>query len=408
MIVLALPARFLLLPSVGRVFVLCMASTLLGLLSWGQDAWPLWVNGFSVLLPVLWAQARHRWCAGVIIALYTLAASRGLIVGIPVFFDSHWLIGVGLWLLAALLPLLMGALCWSSRPLRRVGLIPVLLALWIIPPVAWVGWAHPLTAAGWLFPGGGLGGGLATVGLMMGLAWVGHSQPPIWRLAVLPRAYHYDTDCPDDGHPVGWPPVWQGHHTQYPFDRASNHSRYLVAEWLRHQDLQKTVNAHPDKTIQVFPETVGGVWNERLTQDWQKTLHGSDIQVLMGAYQRIPNSTQYLSGLMQVTKEGAQLIYQQRLPMPGSMWKPWSRSGAVLGGLVNPVVDIADQSVAVFICYESLLMWPLLHSMLYQPDILVSIASTWWAPNSINQAQQQAMHSGSRLWGVPLVEAFNR
>ena len=83
--------------------------------------------------------------------------------------------------------------------------------------------------------------------------------------------------------------------------------------------------------------------------------------------------------------------------------------GAGATFFADPVVDADGQSVAPLICYEQLLIWPVLQSMLYRPDALVGIANGWWATGtSVPAIQLVALTAWARLFNLPLVTAFNR
>jgi len=65
------------------------------------------------------------------------------------------------------------------------------------------------------------------------------------------------------------------------------------------------------------------------------------------------------------------------------MWQPWlglfgAPAGARADFYANPVVAIRDVRVATLICYEQLLVWPILQSALGTPDILVATSNGWW------------------------------
>jgi apolipoprotein N-acyltransferase len=101
------------------------------------------------------------------------------------------------------------------------------------------------------------------------------------------------------------------------------------------------------------------------------------------------------------------------MPVPVSMWQPWlawtgQGGGARASFFGNPVVEVAGRRVAPLICYEQLLVWPVLQSMLYSPDVVVAIGNDWWtADTSILAIQRASTQAWARLFGLPLVLAFN-
>jgi hypothetical protein len=64
--------------------------------------------------------------------------------------------------------------------------------------------------------------------------------------------------------------------------------------------------------------------------------------------------------------------------------------------------------VAVLICYEQLLVWPVLQSMSGAPDIVVAIGNGWWTSGtSIVDVQRAAVLAWARLFAKPVVFSFN-
>lgn len=378
------------------------ASAALGILGWGSPA-PGWAQGTAILMPVLWASARSRWVAGLVVMAYTTAASRGLIPGIAEFFGTNLAHGLALWLAAGLLTGLAGLACWHRSPAVRVLLLPVLLLALIVPPAGLVGWAHPVTAAGWLFPGSGWLGLVATVGLAMLLAW---RRPLIHAAAAFVPLLAVGAMFTA---PVEIPGGWSGHNTHFHFGVGSSAQRDPMEEIRRHWAMQSLVATDDAGPVHVLPETVGGTWNSQASAEWQRLL--ADLPghtVLMGAYEPTTGS-EYNNVLVEVTAEGSRIAYRQRTPIPVGMWRPWDDTSAVPQWLEQKgTVTVAGQRAAILVCYEALLVWPVLHSIQEQPELLVSIASTWWAPESIHRSQRHAMQSWARLFEIPLVEAYNR
>jgi len=377
-----------------------LASAALGVLAWGSPA-PGWAQAAAILMPVLWASASNRWIAGLIVMAYTTAASRGLIPGIAEFFDTNLVHGLTLWLAAGLFTGLVGLACWHRSPSFRVLLLPVMMLALIVPPAGLVGWAHPVTAAGWLFPGSGWLGLVVTVALAMLLAW---KRPLIHATAVFVPLLAVGATLNE---PAEIPSGWSGHNTHFHFGVGSSAQRDPMEEIRRHWAMQSQV-ATATGPVHVLPETVGGRWNSQASADWQRLLVDMPGHtVLMGVYESLPRGG-YHNALVEITAEGSRIAYRQRTPIPVGMWRPWDNSGAVPQWISQPgTVDVAGHQAAVLICYEAFLVWPVLHSVLNQPELFITIASTWWAPKSIHRSQHHAMQSWSRLFKIPLVEAYN-
>ena len=122
----------------------------------------------------------------------------------------------------------------------------------------------------------------------------------------------------------------------------------------------------------------------------------------------------YDNVMLQVSAGGAKIVYRERMPVPVSMWQPWlawtgQGGGARAHFFANPVIDIESVTVAPLICYEQLIIWPVLQSMLYRPDIIVATGNGWWTEGtSIVAIQKASAQAWASLFGLPLVMAFNR
>ncbi|MNY70684.1 Carbon-nitrogen hydrolase [compost metagenome] len=64
--------------------------------------------------------------------------------------------------------------------------------------------------------------------------------------------------------------------------------------------------------------------------------------------------------------------------------------------------------IAPLICYEQLLLWPMLQSMLYSPAVIVATGNGWWTRGtSIVAIQKASVTAWAKLFGLPVVMAFN-
>ena len=70
--------------------------------------------------------------------------------------------------------------------------------------------------------------------------------------------------------------------------------------------------------------------------------------------------------------------------------------------------DIGGQRVAVLICYEQLLVWPMLRSAIERPTLLIAASNeVWTARTRIPAIQHACVRSWARLFGLPLISAVN-
>ena len=164
--------------------------------------------------------------------------------------------------------------------------------------------------------------------------------------------------------------------------------------------------------IVVLPESALGFWTPSVDRLWREALASSDIVVIAGAAVIDPQG--YDNVLVAISAQEAGILYRERMPVPVSMWQPWRRwlgqdGGARAHLFANPTVELAGRRIAPLICYEQLVVWPNLQSMLYQPNAIVATGNGWWtAGTSIMAIQNASTLAWARLFDVPLVAAFNR
>ena len=82
--------------------------------------------------------------------------------------------------------------------------------------------------------------------------------------------------------------------------------------------------------------------------------------------------------------------------------------GARAHFFVNPVVEVGSTRVAPLICYEQLIVWPILQSMAHAPDVVVAVGNGWWTEgSSIVGIQRASATAWAALFAKPLVLSFN-
>ncbi|MGN6773669.1 conjugal transfer protein TraB [Rhizobium sp.] len=380
-----------------RTTLMIGASIVAGTLAW---------SGYVLLLPVaftfpvLWAVAPTRLAAAFVAAGYFLAASRGLPQGVAAFYSSDLWPGLLLWLCASTGFVGVHAALWTrcepNRPFRYFT-AALLMAM---PPFGITGWAHPITAAGVLFPGWGWWGLVAATAGLMGLV------TRMWPAVAIVLAGFWIGSAATWDEPK-LPESWQG------VDLEMGASLGRDASIGRHRDLIATVTDRASggaRTV-VLPESSLGFWTPTVERLWVKALQGTDATVIAGA--AVVDASGYDSVLIALSGDGARVIYRERMPVPGSMWQPWRSVLGESGGarahlFANPVVIVADGRIAPLICYEQLIVWPVLQSMLKEPDVVVAVGNGWWTKGtSIAAIQRASTQAWARLFAKPLVLSFN-
>lgn len=380
--------------------ILVVLAVLVGSVAWSGN---ILLIPVSIVFPLLWSAARTRRQSVIVSFGYFLAASRGLPQAVSNFFAAELFVGLLLWFGASFAFVIVHAACWDCRQgscrgaQASFGYLLVCMAL-AIPPFGITGWAHPVTAAGVLFPGWGWCGlMMMTLGLVLMTTrfWPAAASVMagfwLWSILHLPA-----TDLPLD---------WQGVDLKWgaSLGRDSSVTRQLL--------LLSLVKHHAAGTVVVLPESTFGLWTPTIEHMWQRELRGSGITVVSGAAQISADG--YDNVLRVIAEDGSRALYRQRMPVPVSMWQPWNvglegSGGAQAHFFANPVVSVGKETVAPLICYEQLILWPILQSMLYDPDLIVAVANGWWTDGT---AIAQIQHSNSEAWAllfdVPIVFSSN-
>ncbi|SIQ89337.1 Carbon-nitrogen hydrolase [Rhizobium sp. RU33A] len=420
--------------SVSHAFGLSSLSGAIAVFAWTGDATSL---PLALVFPLIWSRAKTRLAAALISASYILVASRDLPLSVAEFFKADILLGLGVWIAAAFSFVLVHILLWSeAADWRRALRYALIMALTGFPPLGITGFAHPLTAAGIVFPGWGWFGLCATVilacclvtrhwwmaALALGVLWLWSSAPdfsskiemvspnaspenlspaspeakPLALLAAGPTAER-----------IAWPRAWKAVELRMGKslgrDPSLRHQRELMTKVLE--------AAGRDESLILLPESALGLWTSPRERFWRKSLEARAITVIAGA--TVINADGYDNVILALDKYGSRVIYRQRMPVPVSMWRPWHAWTGQSGGtrarfFDNPVAEFDGMRVAPLICYEQLLLWPILHSMAYDPDLLVVIGNGWWTAGAKIVAVQRASATAwTRLFSLPLVMAFN-
>ncbi|NEI67512.1 conjugal transfer protein TraB [Rhizobium leguminosarum] len=380
-----------------RPALLIFASIAIGVVGWSGHVLLLPV---ALGFPVLWSNARTRSVAALVSAGYILAASRGLPQGVAAFYSSDIWPGLLLWLCASLSFVAVHTALWTKnsgvRPFRYL-LAAIIMS---IPPFGITGWAHPVTAAGVLFPGWGWWGfGFMTAGLagLVTRIWptvaIGFAGLWLWSAAIWT----------DPTLPEGWSGVDLELGASLGRDVGLHRQRVLIA----------TVrNAASDGArFVVLPETALGFWTPTVARFWTSASGDTDATIIASA--TVLDATGYDNVLVAIDRRRGRILYRERMPVPGSMWQPWrswfgENGGARADFFANPVVSIGAGRAAPLICYEQLIVWPVLQSMLHDPDFIIAVGNGWWTDGtSIVPIQRAVTTAWAKLFAKSLVTAFN-
>jgi apolipoprotein N-acyltransferase len=389
-----------------RALPLVVGGALCGL-AWGHEG-HTWLIGLAVVMPLLWHWSASRWLAGAVALAYYLAGSRGLPFGAGIFFAESapaWF-SWALWLVAGLVNALPWLILWSQNPRRQAWTMPVALVLTALPPLGFIGWTNPLTAAGVVFPG------LGFVGLMLLVVGLVAVVLRCWPVvaAVAGVAVVANVSAALWIKPTPWAASWSGQDTH--FARLQTDAKPdLLSEGQRVMQILMIAGQVAPGRVVVLPETVlprvrqGNDFAATMLADVSSSLKAKGSAILVGAEVGAPGQ-QLQNALVILGDTGGPLV--QRVPVPIGMWRPWAAESIAADPLASGVGQVAGRTVAYSICYEQLLVFPLLVSMLYGPDLIVGAANDWWARDtSIPTIQGQALDVWGRLFSLPVVRATN-
>jgi hypothetical protein len=392
-----------------KSILLIIASIACGWIGWSGKVLLL---PFAMVFPLLWAMAPSRTIAALVAAGYFLAASRGLPQGVANFYATDLWPGLALWMMASLSFVIVHAVLWtkpcgdtSGKRARDAGTaLRYLLAMALtgLPPFGITGWAHPLTAAGVLFSGWGWWGLGATSLLLVLLT--GRK----WQLAVavlVGLCVWSATNWTPPKQKTGWMAVDLKQGANLGPDSSLQYHRDLTAS------VRRAAEAGENVRVVVLPESALGFWTPAVARVWQDGLRSLDLIVVAGAAVVDPKG--YDNVMVAISADKAKVLYRERMPVPGSMWQPWLQwtgrgGGAGADFFGNPAVKINGTRIAALICYEQLILWPVLQSMLHSPEMIVAIGNGWWTEKTSIVATQKAIVAAwASLFSLPVVMAFN-
>jgi hypothetical protein len=383
---------------------------------------------------------------------YYVAALWPIVPGFERYLgQSAILVPVALWTFIAILLSIPWAVAWTSDRFHYLWRAPVALLATVVPPLGIIGLASPLTGAGYLLPGASWLG-LAAVAFLPGI----FLSKPVWRLYPrwVGRAFAIGfciglvIEAPRDAQPtLGWMAV----NTHFG-DVGQPFRDFAAAQFIQ----QKA--AETSARVLIFPEAVVPRWSEATETFWQQSLDrcrargqilaiGAGLpakpELPRGDRERVSDLKAYdfaaaIDALKQLDPQsppgthvseipnvsikprpapidntllvvGAEsATFCQRVPVPIGMWRPFGRVSVPLRLGAPGILSIDHQRAAVLICYEQLLTFPILASMLQHPTVVVGVSNTFWVDGTtIPQYQANALRSWARLFHLPYFLATN-
>jgi hypothetical protein len=385
-------------PQTVRNLICMILSIAIGIIAWDSYL-PV-----AILLPVIWSKTDTKKSAWLVGLFYHLAASRGLILAVPVFFDATLIYGIFLWFAAGLIQSLPYLLCTSVRN-HYLAIVLLLFAL-ILPPVGIVGWANPLTAAGILFPGTGFAGLFLTLCLIWLMIWLYKKQKILAGvlgvlIILIPLVIKHNKT------PKIQIKGSSTHFTGNPSDLRDKFQK----DYQKFIKIYNQYNGFDFKTL-VLPESSAGIWfdsTKHLWSRWQRDLIKDQSVILSTLLPENKKSLKTYNALIEMKKDRFDVLYKARQSVPVAMWRPWCKDNVKNNWFDNPVFKVSGQRATALICYEAYLTWPVLQSFLAgDPEVILFVSNHWWSKNtSLLSIQKTCVNSWATLFSVPVVTAVN-
>jgi hypothetical protein len=426
----------------------CLAVALGLAISTGQPAGIVAAAG----MPIACFLSRSRKRAFANTLAYYASGLWAMIPGVERFTGHSVLLAILVWVGVSMLLSVPWTLAWTPKSdLQVLWRVPLAEIAGIIPPIGLAGFISPVTGAGYLFPGTGWAGLIATM-ILPGIVLALPTSTGIRHIlglalsAVIALGLGSQCFAPSGVKP---PANWKAVNTHYG-DVSSPFQEFVAA-----QSIQQGVAASSARVL-IFPEAVVPRWSNATKEFWRQTLancraRGQILAIGAGLPRNAvgakdearevdlvksydfaaairalqvddrqlqptvnpaanPNASDYADSFDNTLLiQGAESsTFYQRVPVPIGMWQPFSKHGVPLRLNSPGVVRIDSQRVAVLICYEQILTYPILASMLQSPTVLVGISNMFWFANTpIPRYQASAVRAWARLFRVPYLLAVN-
>ena len=355
---------------------------------------------FTTLLFFGYFYINNRSTLFFLIISYYLFSSRGLLFGIKNYYDNFY-IAIFLWLCAGIIITLVWTLIWSSSFKKRLYFFPIMLIVLISPPIGFISCVNPIISSGIFFPTFGFIGIVFYLLVLYVVTLLLYNQLNIVKfhllvlmLILITLNYNEIVFLEDNNlYPINSNLVYSSKGIDFEGDYRRQKKLLSIANKSHYKDL-------------LFCENALGNFTQNSMMIWDRL--DNNKTVLAGGYIYHDRVGGYDNVLMEITNHSYKTIYRQRVPIPIAMWRPWIEQGARAYPFQNPTIKYKGDSVGVFICYEQLLTYTYLHTMLYNPKYIIGISNLWWVEDkSIGKTQKMSLELWGRLFGKFIVYSVN-
>lgn len=307
-------------------------------------------------------------------------------------------------------------LAWAASMSAWVFLLPraalpLALPIWLVvsalvPPFSLVGFGSALLAGSAGFPG--LGAFAFVMPVLVTLSLYASNQGRSTRARRLPWLFFVGTALTGSlgaNMSAHQPPAWS-----WALSTSDGAAPPTLATHFDRQDrLMRAVSAALDEgaRLVVLPESSNRSWGDGQAAYWSSVTEKArslGATVLLGVTTDQAIGDEPINALADL---GGSSLHHTMMPMPIGMWRPWDVGSSIPVRLAVEPVRMAQGEAIYSICYEDLLVWPVLSRWFAasKPVVLVSAANQWFAPEWAQVPQSRSVRLMARALGLPLVRA---
>ena len=371
---------------------------LVGYVSWGQHL-NLTILSLSVFLAYMMID--KRWLLFGFVWAYYLMASRGFLFGVESYYQNLEYAFLA-WMSVATLSSLLWVLIWSRSFKKKLLLFPFLLIVMIVPPFGFISWVNPLPTIAVLLPNSGFMGIFIEIMVlyMLTIFWKKYQYRRVYSMTFLVFVLFFTI--------YSFPPKVK---ENLSIESVESDIEYFPMTFNKSKEYKtlKTFfyQVQNSKSLNILlPENALGNYSTVQSMLWQEL--DENRTVFAGATIYNARRSKNINALLQIEHNRTKVLYKQRVPVLGEMWKPFTNKGTEATIFEQPTVEINSEKAGVFICYEQLLVYPYLQTFFYEPKMLIGISNLYWAKGTnIKSIQKETMELWAILFGVPLSFSVN-
>lgn len=279
------------------------------------------------------------------------------------------------------------ALSWVESFRLRVRNTMLMSLILAIPPLGVIGVMNPISGLGALVPGTGLLG----ITLFLTGAYLISSGRGTAAGLVFTGLLLLSLGSPQSAEK----PLWKGVGTAYSL--APQNTPY--ASYVR---LLSELPGHRHEEHLAFSESfLSGVEPAHVAEI---LAHKTEAESAIFGFQPSKGA----NGLLYVGRGGETKVYLQRQPIPLTMWNPLADNHYAANWSSSPVISVQGRVIAPLICYESLLVWPIVASVASGANTIVTISNVKWdSSKKIARLLISVNRNWAQLFDIPLTIAIN-